>query len=134
MITTSDRELLALAAEAARYKVRWIEGATPLHYTGFMIDNGKHVPSGFEHEIRWNPLTDDGDALRLATATMICVEFGYCQDSAPIIRCGYIEDRDSWKMYPNFPNPHIATRRAIVTAAAEIQKQNEYWTQHDSHP
>lgn len=73
----------------------------------------------------WNPLDDDGDALRLANRTNTCIEFGYCMDDAPIVRCGLIEDRESWPQVGNFPDPGKATRRAIVEAVVAAQKVYE---------
>jgi len=55
---------------------------------------------------RWNPLTDDGDALRLAVNLDI--------DVAKV----QIKFWDKHSI-----NPYAATRRAIVRAAAEIGKE-----------
>ena len=71
----------------------------------------------------WNPPEDDGDALRLANRLRICVEFGYCEDDAPVIWVGLIEDRHNWPRYAHFPDPNAATRRAIFRAAIEIGRK-----------
>lgn len=68
----------------------------------------------------WNPPEDDGDAFRLANRLRICVEFGYCEDDAPVIWVGLIEDRRNWPRYAHFPDPNAATRRAIFRAAIAI--------------
>lgn len=98
----TDREMLEFAAKAA--------GEWP-------------SPEPFEHVLdRWNPLTDDGDALRLAVKrgmevnidwAKLCVrvwdgtgEYYYEQLSTDSINCDI--------------EPYAATRRAIVRAAAEI--------------
>lgn len=71
----------------------------------------------------WNPLTDDGDALRLANKLRLCIEFGYCLDDAPIVMCGLPEARESWTEHQHFPDSLAETRRAIVRAAAAIGEQ-----------
>jgi len=105
----NDRELLELAAKAAGYE-----------YPDFNSVNGSAfwVPMyGF-----WNPLTDDGDALRLAVKLNLRV--------MPQEKCVYVESNpDSVlgfasvsEMEMNGDDPYAATRRAIVRAAAEIGK------------
>lgn len=93
----TDRELLELAAKAAGIEGSWHEQnsayASP---TGWLMPNG-HT---------WNPLTDDGDAFRLAVK---CLPFHTLQYSR--------EDYDHCQQ-----DPYAATRRAIVRAAAEIGK------------
>ena len=97
-----DSELLELAAKAAGISV-W----TDTDETVF-TDN----PNGVE--VEWNPLTNDGDALRLAVKLEIDVCFG----------ANYVIARGSVQMptVNNANNPYAATRRAIVRAAAEIGK------------
>ncbi|PEI10786.1 hypothetical protein CRM86_23895 [Pseudomonas putida] len=61
-MTMTDREMLELAAKAAGYVVRWYDDSLAYGPTfGIEVEPGN--PSGFEP---WNPLEDDGDALRLA--------------------------------------------------------------------
>ena len=105
----SDRELLELAANAAGLRVRTWEGHSGIRCA---IDDDRHGQM-------WMPLTDDGDALRLAVqlgiggtwhqplryATGVHVPYG----PGPVIR---IEEHGT--------DPYAATRRAIVRAAAEI--------------
>ena len=70
---------------------------------------------------RWNPLEDDGDALRLAAKLSmridICMKIGcaarYGIDLENVIYVGIDSDNDTLK----------STRRAIVRAAAEIGAQ-----------
>ena len=72
----------------------------------------------------WNPLTDDGDALRLAVKLDIEIYQG--DDDGPSIYAGYWgkpERRDVTRMFCIElldPDPYAATRRAIVRAAAAI--------------
>ena len=103
-----DKELLELAAKAAGIEYRWPAA----------VDQYSKVAC-----IPWNPLTDDGDALRLAVNLgidgLFCVNFGCGVVSTEIpsnksilLACEDMEKQD----------PYAATRRAIVRAAAEIGK------------
>ncbi len=89
---TDDRELLELAAKA---------GNLPLHWDG---KSGMWGPQGY-----WNPLTDDGDALRLAVKLRLDLQFG------TFIYCGSPNIKEAGR-----DDMLAATRRAIVRAAAEI--------------
>lgn len=70
---------------------------------------------------QWNPLTDDGDAMRLAAKLSmridICMNIGcaarYGRDLENVVYVGIGSDNDTLK----------ATRRAIVRAAAQIGAQ-----------
>jgi hypothetical protein len=99
----SDREMLELAAKAAGFQNYTIRGDTVYVKTGTA-----RVDSGYY----WNPLTDDGDALRLAVKLNIDVCFG----------ANYVIARGSVQMpiVNNANDPYAATRRAIVRAAAAI--------------
>jgi hypothetical protein len=101
-----DRELLEMAAKAAGYVVRWYDDTLAYGPTfGIEVEPGN--PCGFDP---WNPLTDDGDALRLAVKLKLIVEVGSCWLS----KYGPVFGEDV------LPDPLSATRRAIVRAAAEI--------------
>lgn len=102
----SDRELLEKAAKAAGRELETMK-----------INCGDGVA---ELVLNWNPLANDGDALRLAVKLKICVEFGYCADDAPVVYCGPVEERPDWPGSNCFPDPFAATRRAIVRAAAAM--------------
>lgn len=99
----TDRELLEMAAKAAGYEFRWFT-------TGPGLVGIKPC---------WDPLTDDGDALRLAVKLRLKIDTGAFD---------YPHDRtEVWRTEPKFPqyaehrdDPYAATRRAIVRAAAEI--------------
>ena len=92
----TDRELLEQAAKAAGIEIDPIDAA--------------HEPSEWQC---WNPLTDDGDALRLAVKLGFTVEIGdgYV-DVLTWTTAGVTAGTES--------DPYAATRRAIVRAAAEI--------------
>lgn len=72
----------------------------------------------------WNPLTDDGDALRMAVKLEFdvwvdgdAVEIFFGRDiSAKSLAIEYVGNGDAY----------AATRRAIVRAAAVIGEQNEH--------
>ena len=103
----TDRELLELAAKAAG--IPYIVPAEGYNgHLGLMA--GSENPM---HCVTWNPLTDDGDALRLAVKLELIVR---CYNGSIIVDgCGenWIEEHDMTDRY-------AATRRAIVRAAAAI--------------
>lgn len=99
----TDRELLELAAKAAGYKFYWMTGDGWLETDSPLSDK------------RWNPLTDDGDALCLAVKLLIDV---YPGDGASFARMPY--GGRSCSEPHDIGCPYAATRRAIVRAAAEI--------------
>lgn len=80
----TDKELLELAAKAAG------------------IADGD-IFYDMDNEKKWDPLTDDGDALRLAVKLDIDI-------AKSVETNAFLKD------------PYAATRRAIVRAAAEIGK------------
>lgn len=108
--TATDRELLKLAAKAAGIKLQgWAhesEGCYFLH----MIVAGKP----------WNPLTDDGDALRLSVALNICTLVPLHNGKHERIGAGQVGSETPACFEPYLPDPNAAMRRAIVNAAAEI--------------
>jgi hypothetical protein len=91
--TVTDRELLERAAKAAGYA----EPNWPPRYD-------------------WNPLTNDADAFRLMVDLLLGVAVFDCHVCAEsveynkLLSCCPIENND----------PHAATRRAIVLAAAAM--------------
>jgi hypothetical protein len=108
-MSNTDRELLELAAKAA---------GIALHLP---TENGAWLEN--EVGVRWNPLTDDGDALRLAVKLGLLVYVLH----VPAITCirlpgEHIGDKkyDEVVYEHHLYDPYAATRRAIVRAAAEI--------------
>jgi hypothetical protein len=98
----TDRELLEAAAKAAGIELKWN------HSNGdaFARRDG-------EYWSLWNPLTDDGDALRLAVKLLFEIDM----DRRSIA----IRHQTGVKILKAFNNdPCATTRRAIVRAAAEI--------------
>ena len=107
----TDRELLGLAAKAAGYKFSDVE---------FKDETGIQIvaPTAIAN---WNPLADDGDALRLAVK--LNIEFACFDDSQKVNAGVWSEDSKPYDcMMPYNGDKQAATRRAIVRAAAEIGK------------
>lgn len=98
---SADRELLELAAKSGGYEhCRYCEA----HMAMIPENEGEDVlPFSV-----WNPLTDDGDALRLAAE----LKMNVCLHTTPV------------HVYADMPNRDVVTdacyRRAITRAAAEI--------------
>lgn len=116
----SDRELLEAAAKAAG-----IVGEVDEFY----LRLGDSVPIlGINNETgAWFPLTDDGDALRLAVQLGLSVQV--CYDSVqplPWLRVTTRCQRWEHAMTDEYAaDPYAATRRAIVRAAAAIATKGE---------
>jgi hypothetical protein len=116
----NDRELLEYAAKAAGYETIQYKDLKAVSLdVRYGIDEA--IWNGEDY---WNPLTYDGDALRLAVKLNLIVgAYGtytsVFQTSAPTpseeIVCWYGS---------NNQDPYAATRRAIVRAAAEIGRQS----------
>ena len=89
-MTDEDKNLLELAAKAAGFAAGWV------------IQD-------------WNPLTDDGDALRLAVKLGLTVvvesDMVFCRNQ-----------RSDKAFCESGRDRYAATRRAIVRAAADIGK------------
>lgn len=112
----TDKELLELAAKAAGIEIRgnankWIaQGVTELDLLVWNDRGGDSV---------WNPLTDDGDALRLAVKLRMMVD---CVRGADVIEIFVNGEIRHIGIDITDPDSYAATRRAIVRAAAEIGK------------
>ena len=105
-----DREPLELAAKAAGYDVKPHANNRSSPDLLFTL-RGKN----------WNPLTDDGDALRLAVKLGFDLQiFNGSKNTTATERERFTECREA-----HGTDPYAATRRAIVRAAAEIGKQME---------
>ena len=107
----TDRELLRLAAIACG----------ELH--GEWVGNDAYFDGVLS---RWSPLTDDGDALRLAVKVgmnlALVVLAGFSVAAAHFSEQGVPK---SEVVEPHGDDPYAATRRAIVRAAAEIGRQHD---------
>ena len=104
----TDRELLELAAKAAGITLRWIQGPNDDE----CIHPIRRRDDGM-CEVDWNPLTDDGDALRLAVRLSLLVDVTAFSVTAMVN--GVISAKEKHN-----GDPYAATRRAITRAAAAI--------------
>jgi hypothetical protein len=116
----NDKELLELAAKAAGIVGEILENFDESY--GLYLNGDRTA----DNNRFWNPLTDDGDALRLAVKLHIdlCINNGVAEaiwiDEIKS-ETHHIEepcDEDFEGLYAKY----AATRRAIVRAAAEIGK------------
>ncbi|HCF3952681.1 hypothetical protein AAA617_16775 [Pseudomonas aeruginosa] len=105
----NDRELLELAARAAGMNIQRSRLDDPLHRDFLM--NGEGVRNPGQCSFPWNPLTDDGDALRLAVLLNLEI---HSPQSDPTVMFRTAEHDVFYQ--------DTCIRRAIVRAAAEIGK------------
>ena len=95
----TDRELLELAARAIGLTLRY-------NYLG-----------GRDANQPWDPLEDDGDALRLAVKIDIIIDIDLGEHVTTVY---YTTTEDYVSLEGHGADPCAATRRAIVRAAAAI--------------
>ena len=108
-LTETDAQLLEAAAKAAG-----------LDYGVIHQRPHRRCPEGWTP---WNPLSDDGDALRLAVALRLTVAVRYneCEvfaDGGPCLASEPIFTASAFVKPEHATDPAEATRRAIVRAAA----------------
>jgi hypothetical protein len=110
---STDRELLELAAKAAAIEHDGYHACIPVD-----VRHPRDGDSGLRLKTYepWNPLTDDGDALRLAVRLRLNVY----HDSNLADVHGTVNGRDVYATEAYLDDPYAASRRAIVRAAAEI--------------
>jgi len=105
---TNNKDLLTWAAKAAGIPTdNWNDGTEPYSSgEGFILASGRI----------WNPLDDDGDAFRLSTKLELSIDYAKWTHTVFYGVDKFVQedwhDKDS----------HIAIRRAIVRAAAELGK------------
>jgi hypothetical protein len=111
----SDRELLELAANAAgiEHTGAAFHPIATQNFQGLYIEEGQI----------WNPLTHDGDALRLAVKLRIEL-VGVVNDAFgdPFVLVHGRNRKEFTEVVEDAELSLLATRRAIVRAAAEIGK------------
>lgn len=117
-MTTTDRELLERAAKAAGMRA----GNGPGEYAWHPGLDCLATLDERNREVPWNPLHDDGDALRLAVKLSMSVEIEEHEASTyayagPVPRVYAME---LWR-----DDKDAATRRAIVRAAAAMAGEGE---------
>ena len=105
----NDRKLLELAAKAGG-----ISGEYDFLFENIVVYDNDYQKG----EYLWNPLTDDGDAFRLAVKLGLSIDqrdsVAVAGDfrATPVLVANETHNQD----------PYAATRRAIVRAAAEVGK------------
>lgn len=100
----TDRELLGLAAKAAGVNLQWMGGPVELR-DGIIT--------------AWNPLAYDSDALRLAVTLGLGISIPLKAERTDVITF----DGPVVSVIEKHGDPGVATRRAIVRAAAKIGEQ-----------
>lgn len=106
-MSETDRELLELAAKAANYRIYYGE-----YCKSYIIANYG----------AWNPLADDGDALRLAVNLNIDIDISDTACDAWSLDEDDGVDIHAFELVHGEQSKIQATRRAITRAAAEIGK------------
>lgn len=115
----NDRELLELAARAAGIKARWFRVNKWRQVGGNRMQTGQEDVFGTHHRKPWNPLTDDGDALRLAVKRgLVVTPDRENQRTLVSNQAGH----EYCAIYWDKLGEMAATRLAITEAAAEIGK------------
>lgn len=122
-MSADDLELLEMAAKAAGMDVHRGKGAQ----AGMLFRDLPEPKNALVSAIEWNPLTDDGDALRLAVRMRfyVCVFSATDDGLVPMpgfVEVGREEDKDplSAEYVEGGAGYESTTRRAIVRAAAEV--------------
>ena len=110
----TDRELLEAAAKACGIDGAYGVASDDYYYDGNVEGILTILPDGQSYV--WNPLTDDGDALRLAVKLELQLDLRHSFHTVRIYGAadGRIDESG---------DPLAATRRAIVRAAAAIGKE-----------
>lgn len=119
MSAFSDRELLELAAKAAKLDIGWSVKRTQVGQPDmYGVREYTEAVCPIMAGVFWNPLTDDGDAQRLLNELQLSLR--HTGGGTVIIR-----DRHGREIcYENYRGDiDAATRRAIVRAAAEVGKK-----------
>ena len=98
----TDREMLELAAKAAGLHIKVSSNSG----MGLKVHGNCNW---------WNPLTDDGDALRLAVKLHMQVSVTTESCRAETLPCLGVRVNDS--------DENLATRRAVVMAAAAVGRE-----------
>ena len=78
----TDRELMEMAAKAAGYS---LSAVSDMIWSDAAVE---YIP--------WNPLTDDGDALRLAVNLSITMDFGGRSETVPANVCANLPKKHRW--------------------------------------
>ena len=107
-MSKTDKELLELAAKAAG-----IDGSVDDEFGCGMWLRGKRNPDNSRY---WSPLTDDGDAFRLAVKLGLDVDCSWTNQATVF---SLKQEREA-VLEPWGEDRNVAARRAITRAAAAI--------------
>lgn len=114
------RELLELAAKVAGVKI----DKSPYNGCGgknIGFDLAGNAVIDWHNGKIWNPLEDDGDALRLAVKLRLVIETDFNGGAnAGNHALSFDEPEYAFQEGSGKPDPYAATRLAIVRVAAEI--------------
>ena len=133
----NDRELIELAAKAYGFgggSFIWCDPVLRCDNNAIITDGG--LWDYTNNRTLWNPLTNDGDALRLAVKLGISLESDAVIEVGRFTYMGHTEGEyemgvEAWKVLSDpirtikeqelyKDDPYAATRRAITRVAAEI--------------
>jgi len=106
-----DREQLKMAAKAAG-----------IHWNRWDYERLRDLGHMVTPSMMWNPLNNDGDALRLAVNLRIDIDYDELEPRVEAYHKVLGEDSHFCADECMEPDPAAATRRAIVRAAAELGK------------
>ena len=115
----TDRELLELAAKAAKIEVYESTDGTIQNRPVWVFIAGGGAGT-MPYEEQWNPLREDAQALPLAVR--LKMDIRPSEEIQTIHIWSDVLDRWIEEFYGSTNDPYTATRRAIVRAAAEIGK------------
>ena len=105
----TDRELLEAAARAAGFGYgEWVKGGIVFAAVDAL----------------WNPLADDGDALRLAVKLRLPVDWCPLDGGHEFATCHFGDGDEMWEPIEN-GDDNAATRRAVVRAAAAMAQEGK---------
>ena len=130
----SDKELLELAAKASGIELKWDDDDSWCYIPEGNPDKRRRAGDEYAGVI-WNPLTDDGDALRLATKLsslgngfhidiykhLVKARFDPTNSSEPSIE-GWCRTKHAAEGAKDVHEIDAAVRLAIVRCAAQVGK------------
>ena len=122
-----EKQMLLMAAKAAgKHTNMWVEPGELVKGKGGWV---QHI--GFGSAAIWNPLTDDGDALRLAVKLCIGIVHNDPRSNNPYVLAdgatfvgGVFQSASATEDLAGESERLAATRLAIVRAAAAIGEQS----------